>query len=78
MRPVSKLKADSSADLTIGGATLAATAITAGLVDECVLFVRPATVGGGKAALPANVKLTLLDEQRFANGVVLLRYRPSA
>ena len=38
----------------------------------------PATiVGGGKPALPAGIRadLELLDEHRFDNGVVRLRYR---
>jgi hypothetical protein len=36
-------------------------------------------VGGGKRALPDNVRaqLELLDERRFQNGVVHLRYRIS-
>jgi hypothetical protein len=34
-------------------------------------------VGGGKKALPGDVRLRLelLDERRFGNGVVHLRYR---
>jgi hypothetical protein len=34
-------------------------------------------VGGGKQALPNNVrlKLELLDEHRFGNGVMYLHYR---
>ena len=37
----------------------------------------PVVVGGGKSGLPAGVRanLELLDERRFANGVVYLRYR---
>ena len=75
---VQELKAAATSDLTIGGANLAAQAFTAGLVDECQLFVWPMIVGGGKPALPAGTRtdLELLDERRFANGVVLLRYRP--
>jgi hypothetical protein len=36
-------------------------------------------VGGGKRALPDNVRarLELLDERRFRNGVVHLHYRVS-
>ncbi|GAA1312467.1 hypothetical protein Psi02_76870 [Planotetraspora silvatica] len=61
----------------IGGANLAARAMAAGLVDECRLFVWPMIVGGGKPALPAGIRtdLELLDEHRFDNGVVRLRYR---
>ena len=36
----------------------------------------PILVGGGKAALPDDVRvqLELLEERRFAGGVVFLRY----
>ena len=75
---VQQLKADASRDLTVGGADLASQALTAGLVDECTLFIWPVAVGDGKPALPADARLSLelLDERRFANGVMLLRYRP--
>ena len=74
---VDKLKATAGGDLMVGGADLAAQAFQAGLVDECQLFVMPIVVGGGKPGLPAGVrtKLELLDERRFRNGVVYLRYR---
>ena len=71
------MKAASERDISVGGSELAAQAIAAGLVDECHLFLSPVTVGGGKRALPAGVRwqLELLDERRFANGVVHLHYR---
>ena len=74
---VRELKAAATSDLTIGGALLAARAFAAGLVDECQLLVWPMIVGGGKPALPAGIRtnLELLDEHRFDNGVVHLRYR---
>jgi dihydrofolate reductase len=74
------LKESSAADITIGGPELAGQAIAAGLVDECQLFVSPVLVGGGKRALPDNVRvdLALLGERRFDNGVVYLRYRLGA
>jgi dihydrofolate reductase len=74
---VRELKAAASSDLTIGGANLASQAIKEGLVDEFQLFVWPTAVGGGKPALPtdARTELELVDERRFGNGVVLLRYR---
>ncbi|SBT45164.1 dihydrofolate reductase family protein [Micromonospora auratinigra] len=73
---VRELKAAADRDLTIGGADLAAQAIRAGLVDECHLLVWPVAVGGGKPGLPTGVRtdLTLLDERRFGNGVLHLRY----
>jgi dihydrofolate reductase len=74
---VRHLKAAANRDLTVGGPTLAAHAITAGLVDEYQLFVWPVVVGGGKRFFPNRVRLQLelLDERRFGNGVVYLRYR---
>jgi hypothetical protein len=41
------------------------------------MFVVPIVVGGGKRSLPDHVRseLELLDERRFGNGVVHLRYR---
>jgi dihydrofolate reductase len=77
---IRRLKETSEADLTIGGAELAGQAIAAGLVDECHLFLGPVMVGGGKRALPENVRaqLELLDERRFRSGVVHLHYRMSA
>jgi riboflavin biosynthesis pyrimidine reductase len=77
---VRQLKASARRDLTVGGPELAAQAFKAGLVDECHLFLAPIVVGGGKQALPDKVrlKLELLDERRFGNGVVHLQYRTTA
>jgi dihydrofolate reductase len=77
---IRRLKETSEADITIGGAELAGQAIAAGLVDECHLFLVPVMVGGGKRALPGNIRaqLELLDERRFRRGVVYLNYRMSA
>ena len=57
--------------------SIAGEAIRAGLVDELQLIVNPIVVGGGAPSLPDDVQweLDLLDERRFANGVVYLRYR---
>jgi dihydrofolate reductase len=76
---VRRLKADATTDISVGGAELAAQAFRAGLVDECHLFLVPILVGGGKRALPDGVRLELelLDERRFANGTVFLRYATS-
>jgi dihydrofolate reductase len=74
---VRQLKATAGRDLTVGGPDLAAQAIKAGLVDEFQLFFVPIVVGGGNQALPDHVRLELelLDERRFGNGMVHLRYR---
>ncbi len=73
---VRELKAQLPGDVSVGGPTLAAHAIRSGLVDEYHLFVVPMMIGGGKRILPADVwiKLDLIDEHRFANGWVYLRY----
>jgi dihydrofolate reductase len=73
---VRHLKATASHDLAVGGPELAAQAIRAGLVDEYDLLLVPVIVGGGKRALPDDVRvnLELLDERRFRNGTVYLRY----
>jgi dihydrofolate reductase len=67
-------------DVSVGGPTLAAHAIRTGLVDEIQLLVVPIMIGGGKRVLPSNVRvqLDLLDERRFANGMVYLRYHTRA
>ena len=76
---VRRLKQSSEADIAVGGAELAGQAIGAGLVDECHLFLCPIAVGGGKRALPDDVRaqLELLDERLFRNGFVHLHYRVS-
>jgi dihydrofolate reductase len=74
---VRQMKAEAGRDLAVGGPDLAGQAFKAGLVDECHLFVVPILVGGGKQSLPDDVRLELelLDERRFGNGMVHLRYR---
>ncbi len=74
---IRQLKAASVDDIVIGGPGLAAHAFRSGLIDEYQLFLTPVIVGGGKSALPDNVRLEfeLLEERRFGNGMVFLRYR---
>ena len=77
---VRRLKASAARDISVGGPGLAGQALAAGLVDECHLFLAPVVVGGGTPSLPSNVllRLELLDERRFGNGMVYLRYRTGA
>jgi dihydrofolate reductase len=74
---VRQIKARAGRDIIVGGPDLATQAIKAGLVDEWHLFFAPIVVGGGKQSLPNDVrlKLELLDERRFGNGMVYLHYR---
>ena len=73
---IRELKAAATRHLIVGGPNLAAQALAAGLVDECHLFIWPVLLGGGKPALPTDLRadLELLDERRFRSGVVHLRY----
>jgi dihydrofolate reductase len=74
---VRRLVADADRDVSVGGPTLAATALRAGLVDEVHLALHPVVVGGGTPALPPGLhaQLELLDTRRFGSGVVSLSYR---
>ncbi|MBI5031601.1 MAG: dihydrofolate reductase family protein [Chloroflexi bacterium] len=76
---IRQLKKGVDQDILIGGPELAAHAFRSGLIDECHLFLIPIIVGGGKPSLPGNVRLELelLEERRFSNGTVFLRYRTS-
>jgi dihydrofolate reductase len=76
---VRRLKANSQRDLGIGGPTIAARALSAGLVDECHVFTVPIVVGAGlRAFQDGRAQLELVDERRFRSGVVYLRYRVSS
>jgi dihydrofolate reductase len=74
---VRAMKTSATSNLTIGGPALSALAFDAGLVDECHLLIYPMLVGDGKRVVPsdARVSLELLEEHRFGNGVMYLRYR---
>ncbi|HYY08456.1 MAG TPA: dihydrofolate reductase family protein, partial [Actinomycetota bacterium] len=74
---VRAMKASSGRDLAIGGPELAAEALRVGSVDELHLFTVPHVVGGGTRFLAEGLRLELelLDERRFENGTVFLRYR---
>lgn len=61
----------------VGGPTIAAALIEAGLVDEYRLYVNPVILGAGKPFFPAlanRAALTLVEARTFGSGVVYLRY----
>ena len=74
---VRRLKDEAERDLAVGGAELAAQALRAGLVDELHLLLAPVVVGGGKRALPDDVRLPLelVGERRFDSGFAHPHYR---
>jgi dihydrofolate reductase len=61
----------------VGGATLGASLMRLGLIDEYRIFVCPTVLGGGKPFFPAlerRVDVKLLETKTLPGGVVLLRY----
>jgi len=74
---VRQMKEAADKDIAVGGPILASHAIKAGLIDEYYFILAPAVVGGGKRSLPSDVafNLELLEERRFGNGMIYLRYR---
>jgi dihydrofolate reductase len=74
---VRKMKEESDKDMSVGGSELAGHALKSGVVDEVHLYLSPILVGGGKPSLPDDLRLPLelVEERRFGNGVVYVRYR---
>ncbi len=74
---ITRLKDEDGGPIDIGGATLAAAAVRAGLVDEFAIVRHPVLVGGGTPFFPALdswVTLDLLETRAFPDGVLLTRY----
>ena len=71
-----EIKASVDHDLAVSGADLASTAWRMSLIDEVHLFIAPILVGGGQHMFPEQIRhpLELLDERRFGNGMVFVRY----
>ncbi|MFF7379399.1 dihydrofolate reductase family protein [Streptomyces massasporeus] len=65
-------------EIALGGATLAAQAAAADLIDEYRAILYPVMVGGGIPFFPRDerrVDLELVEARTFSSGVVLLRHR---
>jgi dihydrofolate reductase len=74
---ITRLRAEDGEPMDIGGATLAAAAMRAGLIDEYVLVTAPVLFGGGTpffTALDNWVDLALVETRTFPGGVLLTRY----
>jgi dihydrofolate reductase len=72
-----RLKSEDGGPMDVGGATLAAAAMRAGLIDEHAIVTHPVLVGGGTPFFPALdswVDLNLLETRTFPDGVLLTRY----
>lgn len=76
---IERLRAEpGDGDIAIGGATLAAEAFRAGLVDEYRIRIHPVLVGGGTPFFPPvdhEVQLELVETRTFPGGVVYLHHR---
>jgi dihydrofolate reductase len=72
-----RLRTEFEGDMDVGGATLAASFIRAGLVDEYRLLVHPVVLGAGTPffpSLPSQVRLRQVATRRFQSGVMYLGY----
>jgi dihydrofolate reductase len=77
VQEVVRLKAQPGFDMDVGGPTLAATLMRAGLIDEYRLFVQPVILGAGTPFFPPleeRIGLKLVETRTFGSGVVYLRY----
>ena len=74
---MARLKAGDGGGMDVGGATLAAAAMRAGLIDEYVLVTHPVLLGAGApffTGLAKWVQLTLVETRTCPGGVLLTRY----
>lgn len=74
---IARLKSEDSGPMDVGGATLAAATMRAGLIDEYAIVTHPVLVGGGTplfTALDGRVNLSLMETRTFPGGVLLTRY----
>lgn len=77
---IAKLKAAPGKDMSVGGATIAATLRQFGLIDEYQLFIHPVILGGGTPMFQVSdspIRLQLIETHIFHSGVVMLRYQPT-
>lgn len=79
---IAELKArdDEGTILVHGGPGLAQSVVRHGLVDEFQLSWVPLAIGAGRspfAALPQNLKIEVVEEQRFAGGALGQILRPA-
>lgn len=75
---VRRIRNEAGKDIWLfGGASLTASLMNAGLVDEISLAVHPIILGSGKplfSSLPARVPLKLLDTKVYSSGLVAMNY----
>jgi dihydrofolate reductase len=76
---VMKIKNEKGKDIWLfGGATLTASLMDLGLVDELWLAIHPILLGSGKplfSNIKQRIKLKLLDSKTYSTGLVSVAYR---
>ena len=78
-REVTQLKAETTGQIEVNGAALAASLIRWGLVDEFRLYVMPVVLGSGTPYFEAGLQLELapLGTETLPQGCTLLRFGPA-
>lgn len=74
---LAELRATTEGDIGVGGANLATQLLTAGLLDELMLFTHPVVLGHGRPLFDGDgppVELDLIEHATFEDGVTLHRY----
>lgn len=74
---INRLKAQPGKDMSVGGATLAASFMQLGLIDEFRMYIHPIILGSGKPMFPQlrdRIGLKLAETRTFDSSVVLLEY----
>ena len=78
---IRKLKAETEKDIGVSGPTLAAVYLKQRLIDEVSIYYVPVAVGGGTPMfrdVAQTLRFALLEQRRFENGIVFMRYRTNA
>lgn len=74
---IARLKAEAGGPMRVGGATLAAAAMRAGLIDEFTVVTHPVVLGGGLpffGPLERRTPLRLMETRALPGGVSIARY----
>lgn len=78
-REVNKIKNEPGKDIWLfGGASLTASLINLGLVDEMALAVHPLILGAGKPLfqqIPKRIPLQLISTKTYSSGLIMMSYK---
>lgn len=75
---MTRLKAELSGEIDVGGPGLAQSLAPTGLIDEYRIYLHPVVLGGGKPYFAGpRPPLHLAASDRIADDVIRLRYVPA-